>query len=224
MHICTGLRTDRKENNYPYLTKKERKIWRTSNFSLFFFDYITTKSLKSKDCNENFACAMIRGRRKGGRNSMDKEQGFQLMQEYQVQELLKGNEFLKQYDLCLSRKEAELLLGERRRCLSEQQRVEFGEGILKKLLFEFCDSPYLEQEQLAETLAALQEIFYLYKNESLEELTDEELLSYMKEKFDGECRGDLEYLSGTVLEEFARTVRKGTRKYIGRYRENGDGI
>ena len=87
---------------------------------------------------------------------------------------------------------------------------------MKKLLFEFCDSPYLEQEQLAETLAALQEIFYLYKNESLEELTDEELLSYMKEKFDGECRGD--------LEEFARTVRKGTRKYIGRYRENGDGI
>lgn len=63
---------------------------------------------------------------------------------------------------------------------------------MKKLLFEFCDSPYLEQEQLAETLAALQEIFYLYKNESLEELTDEELLSYMKEKFDGECRGDLE--------------------------------
>ena len=57
-----------------------------------------------------------------------------------------------------------------------------------------------------------------------ESLTDEELLSYMKEKFDGECRGDLEYLSGTVLEEFARTVRKGTRKYIGRYRENGDGI
>lgn len=155
---------------------------------------------------------------------MDKEQGFQLMQEYQVQDLLKGNEFLKQYALCLSREEAELLLGERRRCLSEQQRVEFGEGILKKLLFEFCDSPYLEQEQLAETLAALQEIFYLYKNESLEELTDEELLSYMKEKFDGECRGDLEYLSGTVLEEFARTVRKGTRKYIGRYRENGDGI
>lgn len=26
LHICTGLRTDRKENNYPYLTKKERKI------------------------------------------------------------------------------------------------------------------------------------------------------------------------------------------------------
>lgn len=26
MHICTGLRTDRKENNYPYLTKKERKF------------------------------------------------------------------------------------------------------------------------------------------------------------------------------------------------------
>ena len=48
------------------------------------------------------------------------------------------------------------------------------------------------QENYADTLMRLQDIFYLYKNESLDELTDDELLEYMKEKFDGICAGDLD--------------------------------
>lgn len=63
------------------------------------------------------------------------------------------------------------------------------------------------QENYADTLMRLQDIFYLYKNESLDELTDDELLEYMKEKFDGICAGDLDYLEGTVLDTFAREVR-----------------
>ena len=54
----------------------------------------------------------------------------------------------------------------------------------------------------------LQESFYLYKNESLDELTDDELLEFMKEAFDGRCQGSLEYLEETVLEEFARNIRR----------------
>lgn len=76
------------------------------------------------------------------------------------------------------------------------------------------------QENYADTLMRLQDIFYLYKNESLDELTDDELLEYMKEKFDGICVGDLDYLEGTVLDTFAREVRTGTKKYIGKYRED----
>ena len=68
------------------------------------------------------------------------------------------------------------------------------------------------QENYADTLMRLQDIFYLYKNESLDELTDDELLEYMKEKFDGICAGD--------LDTFAREVRTGTKKYIGKYRED----
>ena len=42
----------------------------------------------------------------------------------------------------------------------------------------------------------------------------------MIEKFDGICAGDLDYLEGTVLDTFAREVRTGTKKYIGKYRED----
>ena len=60
-----------------------------------------------------------------------------------------------------------------------------------------------------DTLARLQEIFYLYKNESMDELTDGELLEIMKENFEQICYGDLEYLETTCLERFAAAVRAG---------------
>ena len=95
--------------------------------------------------------------------------------------------------------------------------MEFGKGVLEKLVYAFCDSDYIYQENYAETLARLQDIFYLYKNESMDELTDDELIDVMREAFDGECQGSLEYLEETCLEKFAREIRCNTRKFIGRY-------
>ena len=60
-----------------------------------------------------------------------------------------------------------------------------------------------------------QEIFYLYKNEVLEELTDDELLHFMKEQFEGICFGSLEYLENTCLANFAQAVRAGYDGYQG---------
>lgn len=144
----------------------------------------------------------------------------QFIQEKQMQEVMQTNRYTKKFGLELDREDAELLVQERKNSLRERQRVEFGEGILKKLVFHFCDSPFITQENYADTLMRLQDIFYLYKNESLDELTDDELLEYMKEKFDGICAGDIDYLEGTVLDTSAREVRTGTKKYIGKYRED----
>ena len=94
--------------------------------------------------------------------------------------------------------------------------MEFGEGILKKLILAFCDSSYIYQENYVDTLIRLQEIFYLYKNESMDELTDDELIDYMRESFEEKCQGSLEHLEDTCLEEFAREIRKKTNKFIGR--------
>ena len=76
-------------------------------------------------------------------------------------------------------------------------------------LTEFCDSQFIQSGDYADTLARLQEIFYLYKNESMDELTDGELLEIMKENFEQICYGDLEYLETTCLERFAAAVRAG---------------
>lgn len=83
-----------------------------------------------------------------------------------------------------------------------------------------CDSPYIYQDNYLDSLERLQEIFYLYKNESLDEITDDELLDYMKYKFDGICQGSLDYLEDTCLERFARNIRGETRKFFGKYEED----
>ena len=68
--------------------------------------------------------------------------------------------------------------------MREQQRVEFGESILPKLIDTFYDAPYISQSSYPDTCIRLQEIFYLYKNETMDEMTDDELLEFMKEQFD----------------------------------------
>lgn len=131
----------------------------------------------------------------------------------QTQELLKTVSYTERFGLTLTKKDAELLAAERWNSLQTQKRVEFGEGILPKIIYEFCDSAYICQEDYVETLVRLQDIFYLYKNEMQDEITDDELLHFMKEQFEEVCYGDLEYLEGTCLDIFAQAVRAGYRGY-----------
>ena len=97
--------------------------------------------------------------------------------------------------------------------LRAERRVEFGPGILPRVIEEFCDSDFIDQNNYVDTLIRLQQIFYLYKNEMYDEISDEELLHFMKEQFEEVCFGDLGYLEGTCLRIFAEAVRAGYRGY-----------
>lgn len=136
-----------------------------------------------------------------------------LQQQNQLKYLMETNHASKVYGLVLTKEDAEIILQERSRALREQKRVEFGEGILPKLIYEFCDSPYLDQEHYVDILIRLQDIFYQYKNEMMDEITDDELLHFMKEQFDEVCFGDLDYLEGTCLSNFAQAIRAGYGGY-----------
>lgn len=131
----------------------------------------------------------------------------------QLERIRKANDYTKKFGLSLTEEEGALLLRERKEVLRNQERVEFGEGILPKLIYAFCDSPYIYQDNYVETMGRLQDIFYFYKNESLDEYTDDELIDFMKEQFDGSCQGSLDYLEDTRLEIFARRARFGQGLY-----------
>ena len=113
----------------------------------------------------------------------------------------------------LSEQDAKILAQERKSTLIEQKRVEFGESILPRIIYEFCDSAFISQSNYVESLTRLQEIFFLYKNEMLDEISDEELLNFMKEQFETVCFGDFDYLEGTCLDIFAQAVRAGYHGY-----------
>lgn len=138
-----------------------------------------------------------------------------LQQKNQLDKVIETNQATAQFGLVLSEQDAQLILEERKKALQEQKRIEFGESIIPKIICEFCDSNYIDQNNYVNTLVRLQEIFYLYKNEMQDEITDDELLHLMKEQFELLCFGDLEYLEGTCLANFAEAIRAGYGEYKG---------
>ena len=124
-------------------------------------------------------------------------------------QVLETNHFTQKYGLALGKEDAALLAQERADMLRAQRRVEFGPGILPKIIYAFCDSSYIYQDNYRESLARLQEIFFQYKNEMMDELSDDELLAFMREQFDQVCCGDFGYLEGTCLEIFAQAGVQG---------------
>ena len=117
----------------------------------------------------------------------------------EIANIKKCNEYTSKYGLILSDNQIENILERRKETLKETGRVELREGIIDKLIKEFCDSPYMNQEKFANNLYELIEIFYEYKNETMDLITDDELIKFMKSSFDGIAQGDLEYLYGTVM-------------------------
>ena len=141
---------------------------------------------------------------------------YDLMEARDRQELaavISCNQKTERFGLVLSEEKAGELVQARNTSLKKHRRVEFGKGILEELIFAFCDSEYISQERYAETLMQLQEVFYEFKNESGDKLTDEELITFMREQFDTVCEGDVEYLAGTCLTVFSSAVRAGYRGY-----------
>lgn len=127
-------------------------------------------------------------------------------------EIKKCNEITMKYGVTLSDTQIENLINKRFESLKSTGRVEFGDGILKELIEAFCDSPYIIQENYEETLEELQDIFYFFKGEAMDQIADDELIEFMKEYFNGECQGSIEYLSGTNLEELCRDTRYGLNR------------
>ena len=131
----------------------------------------------------------------------------------QLAKVIETNQVTEKFGLVLSEEDAKLLVNERSESLKEQKRIEYGESILPKIIYEFCDSDYISQRNYVETIGRLQDIFFLYKNEMMDEISDDELLHFMKEQFETVCYGDLEYLESTCLDVFAQAIRAGYQGY-----------
>lgn len=146
---------------------------------------------------------------------MSKDWMLLVQEQNQLSKVIKTNETTERFGLCLTEQDAKLILEERKNSLAEQKRIEFGESIASKIIYEFCDSDYIHQSNYVDTIIRLQEIFYLYKNEMQDEITDDELLHLMKEQFENLCFGDLDYLESTCLANFAEAIRAGYSGYKG---------
>ena len=132
-----------------------------------------------------------------------------LVQKHAVDEVIKCNHLTYNFGLSLSTQDATELIETRNTSLQNNGRIEFGSGIIEKMIKEFCDSPYLSKNNYTTTLHELIEIFYYYKNETLDIMSDDALIKFMKDSFDGICQGSLVLLAGRELEKMASNISYG---------------
>lgn len=117
------------------------------------------------------------------------------------------NDLSGRYGLTLTEENITELVELRGQALRDTGRVEFGGGILPKLIRAFCKSTYVDAYNYASTLAELQDAFYYFKNESEDRFPDDELIEFMEKVFNGQAHGSAEVLTTISLEELCRWAR-----------------
>ncbi len=118
--------------------------------------------------------------------------------------LRKTNSLTERYGLSLSEAQIAALTDARMASLLDTGRVETGEGILPKLIYAFCDSPFLFRDEYCQTLASLQDLFYTFRNELEDALSDDELILAMQRLYNGPGQGSLEYLENATVSDLYR--------------------
>ncbi|MBU3136770.1 hypothetical protein KPL39_10890 [Clostridium gasigenes] len=128
-------------------------------------------------------------------------------------DIFKCNEVTVEYGLMLREEDIKEIIETRNVALEKSGRIEFNGQIINKIIITFCDSPYISQYNYGDTINELVEIFYNYKNETLDYISDDELIEIMKKYFDNYCEGSLELLEGKVLYKIAENIRYGVKEY-----------
>lgn len=123
------------------------------------------------------------------------------------------------YGLTLTEADITELVQLRAEALQNTGRIEFGGGILPKLIRAFCKSPYVDAHNYTTVLAELQDAFYYFKNESEDRFSDDDLIEFMVNVFNGRAEGSTELLCSISLEDLCRWARNG---FDDRYSEEED--
>ena len=118
-----------------------------------------------------------------------------------TRELHRCNEVSQRYGLALTDTQILSLVQARFEALQTAGRMELGESLLPRLVYAFCDSPYINQSDYLATLMALQELFYTFKNECDDTLTDDELIEALKNAYNKKAHGSLEYLENMTVSD-----------------------
>lgn len=117
------------------------------------------------------------------------------------------DELNRLHGLTLTEEDINELVELRGQALRSTGRVEFGGGILPKLIRAFCKSPYIDPYNYAATLGELQDAFYYFKNESQDMFSDDDLIEFMEKAFNGQAHGSAEVLATISLEQLCRWAR-----------------
>ena len=121
-----------------------------------------------------------------------------------IDALRNSNALSERYGMSLTEGQMQALADGCAAALADTGRIEFGAGVLPKLIEALCDSPYVDRVSYCDTLLAMQELFYYFKSESSDAFADDELVEALERAFNGPAQGATEYVAGLSPEELYR--------------------
>ena len=114
----------------------------------------------------------------------------------------------RRYGLCLTGAELARVAEARVSALTDTGRIELGRSAVADIAYAFCDSPWVSRDSWADTLCALAEAFFYFKNASDDTIPDDDLIRLMRAFFDRHC-GSLEYLESADIYDLVRNSPYG---------------
>ena len=100
----------------------------------------------------------------------------------EIKSIVDKNIILSEFGITVSEQEAKELIAIRNEALKRNGRIEFRHDIIEKLIFAFCDSRCINNEDFVERVGEFVDMFYYFRNET--NVSDDEIISAMRMTFD----------------------------------------
>ena len=124
-----------------------------------------------------------------------------------IEKLVDLNAKANNYGLVITESIAREIAVYRNKALIENERFEIKPDAVARLTSAFLETRYIEQEDFADTMGEIINLFYLIKNETENTIADDDLISLMLEVFVETCFGSIEVMQSKGLEKILRKYK-----------------
>ena len=123
----------------------------------------------------------------------------------QENEILDLNEKSQIYGLTLNKEDVKEIINSRDNTLKNYGRIELDISITKMIIENLYKSQYTDKDDYVYAINDLHEVFYYLKNETLDQISDIEIIEIIDE-FYNNCSGRIDIVQ-EKCEEFAKSYR-----------------
>ena len=123
----------------------------------------------------------------------------------QENEILDLNEKSQIYGLTLNKEDVKEIINSRDNTLKNYGRIELDIGITKMIIENLYKSQYTDKDDYVYVINDLHEVFYYLKNETLDQISDIEIIEIIDEIYNN-CSGRIDIVQ-EKCEEFAKSYR-----------------
>ena len=127
------------------------------------------------------------------------------LQTTQENEILDLNEKSQIYGLTLNKEDVKEIINSRDNTLKNYGRIELDIGITKMIIENLYKSQYTDKDDYVYAINDLHEVFYYLKNETLDQISDIEIIEIIDEVYNN-CSGRIDIVQ-EKCEEFAKSYR-----------------